>query len=78
MKIDIEKLKSIVIEAGFSFSKLSRESGVTKQHISRIINNPEIEVRVATVGAIANALCVKFTEIIVKEEDEQWMKLKNI
>lgn len=66
MALDIEKLRELVIESGLSYSELSEKSGISKTHISRIINLEVKNVRTKTIKALCDALEIKCSVILEK------------
>lgn len=64
MKIDVRKINELMVKQGLSFAELSEKSGISKQHISRIINLKVEKVRNKTIKSLADALDVDYKEIL--------------
>ena len=61
--LNVEKLKSLIYNNGFTYTDLSKESGVSRTSIHRIINKLLIP-RNSTVGKLAKALGVKVEDLL--------------
>ena len=66
MSINVEKLKSLIFNNGFTYTELSQASGVSRGSISRIINN-DFKGRPSTIGKIAKVLNVKVEDLLQEE-----------
>lgn len=66
MKVDIMKIKLLMANKGWNNLKLAKESGMSPEQISRILNQPSRKLRGTTVKALSTALGVK-CEVIMKE-----------
>lgn len=64
MKVDVRKINELMVKQGLSFTELSEKSGISKQHISRIINLKVEKVRNKTIKSLADALSVDYKEIL--------------
>ena len=64
MKVDVRKINELMVKQGLSFTELSERSGISKQHISRIINLKVEKVRNKTIKSLADALSVDYKEIL--------------
>ncbi|MFM5247068.1 helix-turn-helix domain-containing protein [Aeromonas caviae] len=53
-----DRLARVMAEKGLKQADLARKSGVSKPVISRVINNPERDLRATSLFAIADALQV--------------------
>jgi len=60
MIVDMNKINSLVIEKGLSYTELSKKSGISKQHLSRMKSNNGYNVRSKTVSSLAYALDVNY------------------
>lgn len=67
MEIDVQKLKSIILLKGLSYTEVATKSEISKQHLSRLIKGRVKECRLSTISAIAKALEVEPTKIIKEE-----------
>ncbi|ADZ82596.1 helix-turn-helix transcriptional regulator [Cellulosilyticum lentocellum] len=66
MNVNVEKLKSLIYNNGFTYTDLSNVSGVSRTSINRIVNNGFIP-RPSTVGKLCKALNCK-VEDLLKED----------
>ncbi|MEH7373118.1 helix-turn-helix domain-containing protein [Priestia megaterium] len=55
-KIDEKKIKIARAEKGWTITKLSNESGVTRKTISQIEKGSKVNIRFSTIDQIAKAL----------------------
>ena len=63
--INLNRLKEIREEKGFSISKLAKISGVTRQTIYRLENEEDESVKSKTLKSLAEALGVKVTDFFM-------------
>lgn len=66
IKVNVDKLISIIVERGITFTELSNMTGIDKAVISRILNKKTQKSKPKTIFKIINALGIKFEDI--KEE----------
>lgn len=64
--LNLEVLNLAMLNKGYSISKLSKKSGVSKSSISRLIKNTH-ESRIETIYKIAKALDIKSEDLLQKQ-----------
>jgi len=67
-KIDEKKIKIARAERGWTITKLSNESGVTRKTIGEIEKGSKVNVRFSTINQIANALGKKVEHFCAQTE----------
>lgn len=67
MLLNTEVIKDLMFKNGITGAELSRKSGISKMHISRILNKKNYICRATTIKAIADALNVSYKEIVKKD-----------
>ncbi len=65
VKLDLKKLKLVVISRGYSVNEIAEKAGLARQTISRLLNN-EKSVRPSTAGKLAKALEIDVESIILE------------
>lgn len=65
VKLNLKKLKLVVISSGFSVNEIAEKTGLARQTISRLLNN-EKSVRPSTAGKLAKALEINVESIILE------------
>lgn len=68
MSINIAKIQEILIEKGISYTELSKLTGISKTHISRIINGKTTRVRTTTINKLAKALDKNGNDLLEGDE----------
>lgn len=63
MEINVGKLKSLIYNNGLTYTQLSKNSGVSRASINRIVNN-DFKARPSTVGKLAKALGCKVEDLL--------------
>lgn len=69
MKIQINKLKELMLKSGMTYTALSLKSGVSKTHISRIVSGHTEMIRFDTILKLSKALNVNPDYIVEKDGD---------
>ena len=65
MYINAKILKYLLIQQNMNWTELSKKSGISKTHLSRMINSKErINLRFTTINALSTALGVEYKFII--------------
>lgn len=72
MKSFRERLTYMLNERGWNQADLVRKSGVSKPVISRVINNPERDLRATSLFAIATALQVDPVWLFTGLTGDEW------
>lgn len=63
IKINVDKLISIIVQKGITYTELSNMTGIDKAVISRILNKKTKRTKPKTIFKIINALGIKFEDI---------------
>lgn len=66
-EINVNEIKWLMIEKGFSLNKLSKESKLSKSTLSRLINN-KCKSRPITINKIAKVLGVSPRKLYLKDK----------
>ena len=64
MEVDIERLNELIMNKGLSYLEFAKKCGMSKQHISRMINGKVKKTRIKTVKKFADVLEVKPRELV--------------
>ena len=67
MHINIEAIKDLMFKNGLTSAEVSRKTGISKVHISRILNNSNYKCRATTIKVLADALNVNYKEIVLED-----------
>lgn len=69
MKIQINKLKELMLKSGMTYTVLSEKSGISKTHISRIVTGRIETIRFDTILKLSKALNIDPNYIVEEEGD---------
>ena len=64
MEVDIERLNELILNKGMSYLEFARKCGMSKQHISRVVNGKVGKTRIKTIKKFADVLEVKPRELV--------------
>lgn len=73
VQIDVLALKHILIKKNITWTQLSKKSGISKTHLSRINKNKCTNLRFPTIKALENSLGVD-SKNFLKNNDERCFK----
>lgn len=67
MHINTKVIKDLMYENGLTSAAVSRKTGLSTVHISRILNNGNYNCRATTIKVLADLFGVNYKQIVLEE-----------